>query len=113
MAEHFDKRSSAYRREGFCPSCAAHAADGHAIGFTKVPTVCDECRNLPAPDRAGHHAYRWTRQGPIEPREIPEVLCPCGSKVSGAARWGDRWGGGCDRAEERVVNLMERMGLPV
>lgn len=32
--------------------------------------------------------------------------CSCGSPISGRARWGNQWGGGCDRAEERAVRLM-------
>lgn len=36
--------------------------------------------------------------------------CPeCGSVVSGRALWGLTWGGGCDRAETRVAELMARL----
>jgi hypothetical protein len=33
----------------------------------------------------------------------------CGSIVSGRARWGAAWGGGCDRVEERISDLMDRL----
>jgi hypothetical protein len=35
--------------------------------------------------------------------------CDCGSKISGRARWGDQWGGSCDRAEEITDRLMRKL----
>jgi hypothetical protein len=35
--------------------------------------------------------------------------CDCGSRISGRARWGDQWGGGCDRAEEITDRLMKSL----
>lgn len=89
--------------------CASHAASGHALGWVGIPPVCDACLFLPVPDWAGERAYRWSRQLTPEPSE--EFCTKHNSKISGTALWGESWGGSCDASEQRVVNLMKRMGL--
>lgn len=39
----------------------------------------------------------------------PELCESCTMPVSGRARWGDSWGGECDRSEHRASALMARL----
>jgi len=63
---------------------------------------CEICGNLFAPVTRQKWCDDCRTDNSIE-------RCDCGSKISGRARWGDHYSGGCDRAEARVDALMRKL----
>jgi len=113
QAVNWDKRFSAYERAGFCFVCAAQAAWGHQLGFSRVRPVCPDCCGGTVPDPRRDRAVRWA-DGRPQPEDDPAVCRDCGSPVSGPDVWGDEWGGSCDRAEARAKALTDAIrGLSV
>lgn len=43
QARTFDRIASRYRKAGLCDTCAAQAAYGHQLGFSKVHRPCTSC----------------------------------------------------------------------
>jgi len=83
--------------------------------FTPVNNAqknCEECRNKTtivekSCGSCGKMFTPVTQQKWCDECRASDVeRCSCGSPISGRARWGNQWGGGCDRSEERVVRLM-------
>jgi len=70
------------------------------IVFTDIP--CRHCGKIFTP-----HAHAQKQCG--ECRNDTN-RCSCGSWISGRTKWGEHWGGQCDRAEERVDALMAKLG---
>lgn len=62
QAEHWQRRNREYVRAGLCLRCAAQAAWGHQLGFTRVHPPCAACApvvaSLPAPAAGG-----WRKLG--------------------------------------------------
>jgi hypothetical protein len=104
QAKRWDVWCDEYADTGFCPVCSAQAAWGHQLGFTQVRAVCSVCTGMTPPYAS---AKQWVNGDAQELRS--DDRCRCGSRISGRARWGDDWGGGCDRAEARVTALMDRL----
>lgn len=56
----WDHNKTNYVKNGWCDKCAAQAAWGHQIGFTKIDNgPCEKCVGLPVPAKAGARAARW------------------------------------------------------
>lgn len=103
------------------------AAEWRRIRTTKraqiasaVPEAAKQGRHEPRPPRPAQRQPEAepppltppaARKAPTrKPHHIRDGRCSCGSPVSGRARWGNDWGGACDRAEERVANYLQRVG---
>lgn len=75
----WDRKKRRYILAGLCDPCAAQAAWGHAIGFTKINDPCSECQALVSvlPD-AGPEGSKWrkclTKLEYLSDEEVKEVL---------------------------------------
>lgn len=81
QARTWDRKRVRYLIVGLCPSCAAHAAYGHALGFGNIPDPCAECQSIvdTLPTPAGRK-LKWRKQlqkleYTITPDERNELLC--------------------------------------
>jgi len=67
QARRFDHNYRLYRDAGFCGLDAAHAADGHSIGFTHVAPIRGCCKGKTVPEsHAGEKDIeRWVAGGDL------------------------------------------------
>lgn len=73
-------------------------------------TVPEDMRVLTGPELPTKAALSLTGGAPPPlPVKDRAAVCQCGSAISGRARWGSSWGGECDRAEQRVEALINRI----
>jgi hypothetical protein len=86
----------------FCDDCREareKEQQPQPIVFADIP--CRHCGKIFTPNSGAQKQCGECRND--------ENRCACGSWISGRAKWGEHWGGGCDRAEERVNSLMVAM----
>jgi len=96
-----------------CPSCGKIFTPS-----ANAQKKCNHCRSIPTIavhekpcEICGNMFVPVTRQKWCDNCRLDDSIerCDCGSRISGRARWGDQWGGGCDRAEEITDRLMRSL----
>lgn len=73
QAQTFDYNKNHYVKLGLCSPCAAQAAWGHQLGFSKSKPPCQECRPLVAcfPVK---EASNWRSLSPRHGAKLPRQL---------------------------------------
>lgn len=80
-------------------SRAERLKEGSSKIFSEIE--CDFCGKLFTPNAP--------RQKQCDECRHDEKRCACGNRISGREKWGDEWGGQCDRAEARAAALIIAM----
>lgn len=93
QANAWDAIKRRYLAAGFCHRCAARAAWGHQIGFTKTDPPCEHCAGLTVPEIAGERAARWSGQPTDQTNPTVHPPSIARNDLAGTCSCGARWTG--------------------